>query len=77
MINLNPYLQTAINEVGQLHSGEQFIVKDLFKGYLWNRIPRNERLALGSIFLDWISNSNSNVQILDKNSSNQQMYMKL
>ncbi|PIC73711.1 single-stranded DNA-binding protein [Sporosarcina sp. P17b] len=77
MINLNPYLQAAINEIDQLHCKEKFIVKDLFKGYAWNRIPKNERLTLGSLFLDWVNNSNSGVQKLEKNSSHQQMYRKL
>lgn len=78
MINLNKHLQSAIKEVGNLNPGEKFIVKDLFKGYLWNRIPKNERLTLGSLFLDWITNNQSaNVIKLEKNSSHQQMYQKV
>lgn len=75
---MNPYLKQAINEVRNLIPGEEFIVKDLFIGYLWNRIPRNERLTLGSLFLDWVTNNqNSHVIKLAKNSSHQQMYRKV
>lgn len=77
MIPLNPHLQQAINELQNLQAGEKFIVKDLFKGYLWNRIPRNQRLNLGSLFLDYIQNNPQlNISKLEKNSANQQVYQK-
>ena len=50
MDDVNTLLQEAIKELGSLEEGETFLVRDLFKGYLWNRIPRGERLLLGSLF---------------------------
>ncbi|MEG0470799.1 MAG: single-stranded DNA-binding protein [Solibacillus sp.] len=74
---MNPHLQAAKQEVLNLNSGEEFIVKDLFVGYLWKRIPRNDRLTLGSLFLDWITNDpNVKITKLQKNSAHQQMYKK-
>ena len=74
---MNPNLNYAINELTNLQSGETFLLKDLFKGYLWNRISRNDRTTLGTLFLDTVTNSpNLNVQVLGKNSANQQMYQK-
>lgn len=47
MVNVNQLLEDAIIEISELKNGEIFLVKDLFKGYLWNRIPRKDRLLLG------------------------------
>ena len=55
MGDLNTLLKSAINETKNLKEGESFLVKDLFKGYLWNRIPRGDRLLLGSMFMSYVS----------------------
>lgn len=39
-------MKKALNELTNLQSGE-FLFKDLFKGYEWNRLDRNIRLKLG------------------------------
>ena len=54
MYDVDTLLKTAISETKNLKEGEIFLVKDLFKGYLWNRIPRGDRLLLGSMFLSHI-----------------------
>jgi len=51
MIDVNELLEEAIRETENLNDGEVFLVKDLFKGYVWNRIPRKDRLLLGTLFL--------------------------
>ncbi|KAA8709484.1 DUF1413 domain-containing protein [Gemella haemolysans] len=35
-------LDEAIKETENLYEGEVFIFKELFKGYVWNRIPRKD-----------------------------------
>ena len=40
MDDLNSLLKTAIDETSHVREGETFLVKDLFKGYEWNRIPK-------------------------------------
>ncbi|HEM3614249.1 TPA: DUF1413 domain-containing protein [Streptococcus suis] len=35
-------LDEAIKETENLYEGEVFIFKDLFKGYVWNGIPRKD-----------------------------------
>lgn len=50
MTDVNNLLSFAIKEAENLMDGEIFLLKDLFKGYEWNRIPRNERLLLGTLF---------------------------
>jgi hypothetical protein len=77
-MNVNEILKTAIEEVKLLKTNEVFLVKDLFKGYEWNRISIAERLRLGILFINEIQNNkNLKIDVLNKTSSNQQKYKKL
>ena len=69
-------LQEALEEIKNLNSEEVFLVKDLFKGYIWNRIPLNNRLRLGRSFLYEVEKNSSIIQ-LEKNVSGQQKYKKI
>jgi len=71
-------LQTAINTVNNLNSGEEFCVKDLFLGYEWKREKRGKRMNLGILFLHEVEkNLTTVVKKLKKNSANQQVYQKI
>ena len=59
-----------------METGEQFLLKDLFKGYEWNRISRSERLLLGTLFLNYINTTKGNITAIEKTSSGQQQYKK-
>lgn len=74
MADVNKLLELAIEETEKLIDNEMFLVKDLFKGYEWNRIPRNERLLLGTLFLNYINKTNGKIQAVEKTSSKQQKY---
>ena len=74
MIDVNELLKEAIRETENLNDGEVFLVKDLFKGYVWNRIPRKDRLLLGTLFLNHVSKMHGNLKAIEKTSSNQQRY---
>ena len=64
-------MKKALNELTNLQSGETFLLKDLFKGYEWNRLARNIRLKLGILFLNEINtNSYLNIKAIEKTSSN-------
>lgn len=76
MIDVNELLEEAIRETENLNEGEVFLVKDLFKCYVWNRIPRKDRLLLGTLFLNRVSKMNSVLKAIEKTSSNQQRYKK-
>lgn len=69
-------LKKAWKETKNLEVDESFILKDLFKGYKWNRLTVEERAALGRMFLEHTKEKNS-VSATKKNSSNQQMYVKV
>jgi hypothetical protein len=68
-------LKTALNEAKNLKEGESFLVKDLFKGYLWNRISRGNRLLIGSLFLSYVSSHDCHISVINKGASGQQRYL--
>ena len=43
MSDINVLLEKAVNETAELSDGEVFLLRDLFKGYEWNRISRSNR----------------------------------
>jgi hypothetical protein len=74
---VNQLLSKAIGELQNLNHGEVFLVKDLFKGYEWNRFEKTDRLKLGILFLNAASSSPLGIEPLGKTSANQQKYKKL
>ena len=74
MPTVNELLELAKAELSHLLTGEVFLVRDLFKGYEWNRIPRSNRLLLGTLFLNYVKADNVKVLPIEKTSSGQQMY---
>ena len=76
MFDVNKLLDEAIKETDNLNDGDVFLVKDLFKGYFWNGIPRRTRLLLGILFLNHIQKTNGIIKAIEKTSSNQQRYQK-
>jgi len=73
-MGVNEFLEIAIKETELLEKDEVFLVKDLFKGYEWNRIPRNDRLLLGTLFLNHINKDVSSIKPIQKTTSGQQKY---
>lgn len=74
MPNVNELLEIAKAEINYLNPGEVFLLRDLFKGYEWNRVSRSDRLLLGTLFLNFMRNENNRVKIIEKTSSGQQKY---
>lgn len=74
MSDINVLLEKAVNETAELSDGEVFLLRDLFKGYEWNRISRSNRLLLGTLFLNKISSENLEITASAKTSSGQQKY---
>ena len=70
-------LDSAIKETKLLKRGEVFLARDLFKGYLWNRISRGDRLLIGSLFLSYVSSHDCGVLAIEKGVSGQQRYKRL
>ena len=75
-MTVNGYLDYALKEVELVQEGQVFNVKDLFKGYLWNQIPRNQRLLLGTLFLNAVNTEPLAIDVLSKTTSGQQRYKK-
>lgn len=77
MADVNQLLIQALEEANNIQKGEVFLVKDLFKGYFWNRIPRKNRLLLGTLFLNEIKKDSNSIQPITKTTSGQQRYLKI
>lgn len=76
-MNVNDLLALAIRETDELMDEEDFLVRDLFKGYIWNRIDKSSRLRLGVLFLnEATSRRELGIEVLGKTSANQQKYRK-
>jgi hypothetical protein len=77
MLDVNKLLDDAVNETKNLNVGETFLVRDLFMGYFWKRIPHGDRLLLGTLFLNYVNKTKGNIRKIEKTSSNQQRYKKV
>lgn len=67
--------KTALRDV---ESGELVIVRDLFRGFEWNRIPTGRRSRLGGLFNDYAHSTEGSQLVEDKgkNAQHQQQYLK-
>lgn len=75
--SVNDLLEYAKSEISNLNQGEEFLLKDLFLGYKWDRIKKGDRTRLGIMFLQYAqAEGESEIQILNKTPQNQQMYAK-
>ena len=61
-----------------VQSGENFRVKDLFRGVEWSRIPKGFRTKLGSMFFAYVNGEAKNKFFpVGKTPQNHQIYSKL
>lgn len=77
---------TALNELFDaacasansiVQTGENFRVKDLFRGVEWSRIPKGLRTKLGSMFFAYVNGEAKNMfDAVGKTPQNQQIYLK-
>jgi len=74
MPTVNELLDITKAELTNLSHGEVFLIRELFKGYEWNRISRSDRLLLGTLFLNYIKTNSIGIVPIEKTSSGQQRY---
>lgn len=72
-------LDIALVKLHDVPSGETFIVRDLFCGVDWKRVPLGTRIKLGSLFLIYVEHqgSSSVKKLEEKSNQKQQIYEKL
>lgn len=76
--SLQDLFNESVNTLSDLQSGEIFIVKQLFRGFEWERIAKGNRTKLGSMFFNYANNNGSSIiKPLGKTPQNQQKYLKL
>ena len=67
-----------INELDNLLVNDEFMISDMFKGFVWKKVSKADRLWLGTEFLIKVKNNEvKNIKIMEKTSSNKQMYKKI
>jgi len=76
--DIESLIDHAISEIPKLQPGEQFMVRDLFIGYEWNRLSNYVRAKVGAgFYYQYAKDENlSQVDILAKSAQNQQKYRK-
>jgi hypothetical protein len=75
---LTDLINYSQSEIQRLLVGEEFMVKDLFLGYEWNRIDKGNRTRLGSSFFAYAQGAGAAQIIpLGKTPQNQQRYKKI
>lgn len=73
---LEELLIRAKETVEEVQTGEIFLLKDLFRGFEWNRIKINNRTKLGMLFSSYVETS-TKVEMIGKTPQNQFKYKKL
>ena len=70
-------IKHALAELENVKEGEIFVVRDLWVGYVWNRIPRADRLLIGRLFYNAVMQQNPcPVEVIEKTKDKQQKYRK-
>ena len=65
-MKLDLLLEQAKSELCNLHVNEKFVLKDLFKGYEWNRLLQGEKSTLGTLFFNYVQ-SDPQIEVEQKN----------
>lgn len=73
---LDELLTQTKEQLNNLQSGEVFLVKDLYRGYEWNRISKGNRTKLGMLFNSFSNTDNSGIEAVKKTPQNQWIYKK-
>ena len=83
MVDANTSLQElfdiVVKNLDDVNAGEVFIVKELFRGFEWNRIRKSNRTKLGSMVFAYANGDEGSAVLepLYKTPQNQQKYKKL
>lgn len=76
--SLNELFKNAKETLDQIEEDEEFIVKDLFTGFEWNRIDIGNRSKLGAMFFNFSKHDDKLIIVgIGKTIQNQQKYRKL
>lgn len=74
--SLDELMEYAKKSLQEVESGDgEFVLRDLFRGFEWNRIRKGNRTKLGSMFLSFAQHDGAmTIEATEKTSQNQQKY---
>jgi len=76
--SLETLFKVAKDTLQDVEPDQTFIVRDLFRGFEWNRIAKGNRTKLGAMFLNFAENEGHKlIKSGSKTPQNQQRYTKL
>jgi len=71
-------IKHALEELNNVRAGDVFVVRDLWIGHLWNRISRADRLLIGRLFYNAVTQQHPrSVEVMEKTKDKQQKYRKI
>lgn len=78
MVELQVWLNKAMESIEQLEDGAKFTLKQLFKEVEWNTLSNGEKRVFGGDFKKLVNNGKvPNVIYLDRAKNNSAIYMKV
>lgn len=76
-MNYEEEMTVALLKVGSLKDGEEFVVKDLFDGVVWNRFGKGQRQSIGRNFKSRVESGQiPGVVLMGKRPNNSAYYKK-
>lgn len=72
--NLENLLKEAIQQLHYMDVGDEFLIKDLYTGIKWKRLPRDTRIQIGKLFFNYAETSQGKIEIMAKTTANHQLY---
>jgi hypothetical protein len=75
-MNVEQLVDMALSEAKKIPVGREFIVQDLFVGYIWKGFKTKTRQEIGRLFRMKIDSIDNIEKLMEKTASNQQKYIK-
>lgn len=75
-MNVEQLVDMALSETKKIPVGREFIVQDLFLGYIWKGFNTKTRQEIGRLFRMKIDSIDNIEKLMEKTASNQQKYIK-
>lgn len=72
--NLEDLLNEAIQQLNNMDIGDEFLIRDLYRGIKWRKIPKDLRIQIGKLFFNYAESNKDKIEIMSKTTANHQQY---